>query len=310
MADRIVQTSDTIEEFRSTYNSTSVDIGDISTLSVINSPTDIIESLNELSSAIASGVTLSADSGVSETLQCNGTETLIINGTANEIETTVSNPDTITIGLPSTVSGLTSLSAVDLTGTLQTASQPNITTVGTINSGTWQGTTIAVANGGTNATTEATARVNLGVEIGVDVQAYDSDLDTLSTNGVGTGPNQFIQLNASSELPAVDGSNLTGISTGGDTWNSITTNTTAVSKNAYAIDTSGGVVSLTLPVSASLGDNVRVMDLGSASINNITISRNGHNIQGSASDMVVSNNRAAFNLVYIDVTQGWCLSEV
>ena len=40
----------------------------------------------------------------------------------------------------------------NLTGTLQTASQTNITAVGTIATGTWEGTTIAVDQGGTGAT--------------------------------------------------------------------------------------------------------------------------------------------------------------
>ena len=48
---------------------------------------------------------------------------------------------------------------------------------------------------------------------------------------------------------------------------------------------------------------------GTADTNNITIGRNGHNIQGAASDMTVSTERAAFTLVYVDSTQGWLLKD-
>ena len=41
--------------------------------------------------------------------------------------------------------------------------QTSLTTLGTITTGTWTGTTIALANGGTGATTAAGARTNLGV---------------------------------------------------------------------------------------------------------------------------------------------------
>ena len=47
----------------------------------------------------------------------------------------------------------------------------NLTTVGTITSGTWSGTTIAISNGGTGATNAAAARSKLGLVIGTDVQA-------------------------------------------------------------------------------------------------------------------------------------------
>jgi hypothetical protein len=47
----------------------------------------------------------------------------------------------------------------------------SLTTVGTISSGTWSGTTIALPNGGTGATNAAAARVNLGLVIGTNVQA-------------------------------------------------------------------------------------------------------------------------------------------
>jgi hypothetical protein len=51
------------------------------------------------------------------------------------------------------------------------AGSNNLTTVGTITSGTWSGTAIALSNGGTGATNAAQARANLGLVIGTDVQA-------------------------------------------------------------------------------------------------------------------------------------------
>jgi hypothetical protein len=56
----------------------------------------------------------------------------------------------------------------------------SLTSVGTISGGTWQGTAVAVAYGGTGATTASGARTNLGLAIGTDVQAYDADLAALA----------------------------------------------------------------------------------------------------------------------------------
>jgi hypothetical protein len=51
------------------------------------------------------------------------------------------------------------------------AGTSSLTTVGTITSGIWSGTAVAIEKGGTGATTAAAARTNLGLIIGTNVQA-------------------------------------------------------------------------------------------------------------------------------------------
>ena len=51
----------------------------------------------------------------------------------------------------------------------------SIATVGTVATGTWEATDVAVAHGGTGASTASAARTSLGVAIGSDVQAYDAN---------------------------------------------------------------------------------------------------------------------------------------
>ena len=63
------------------------------------------------------------------------------------------------------------LSNVENTALSTWAGSNNLTTVGTITSGTWSGTKIALTNGGTGATSAEAARANLGLVIGTNVQA-------------------------------------------------------------------------------------------------------------------------------------------
>ncbi len=99
---------------------------------------------------------------------------------------------------------------------------------------------------------------------------------------------------------------------GGITWLAVvTTGTTMVAGNGYFVNTTGSAFSMTLPASASLGDEVHVIDYaGTFDSNNCTVARNGHNILGAGSDLVVATERAAFKLVYVDATQGWLLTEL
>ena len=64
--------------------------------------------------------------------------------------------------------------SVDIASTY--VGQSSIVTVGTVTTGTWNATAVAIAYGGTGATDAGTARTNLGVVSGTDVLAYDSTL--------------------------------------------------------------------------------------------------------------------------------------
>jgi len=84
------------------------------------------------------------------------------------------------------------------------------------------------------------------------------------------------------------------------------TGTTGVSGRGYFINTTSAAHTFTLPVSATRGDNISIKDYaGTFATNNLTIARNGHNIQGVANNSLISTNRASVVLVYVDVTRGW-----
>ncbi len=94
-------------------------------------------------------------------------------------------------------------------------------------------------------------------------------------------------------------------------WQAVVTGaTTMVAGRGYFVDTSSSAFTMTLPSSASRGDEVHIIDYGATfDTNNCTVGRNSHKIQGASSDLTVATERAAFTLVYVDSTQGWLLKE-
>ena len=94
-------------------------------------------------------------------------------------------------------------------------------------------------------------------------------------------------------------------------WQAVITGaTTMVAGRGYFVNTSSSAFTMTLPSSATRGDEVHIIDYGATfDTNNCTVGRNSHKIQGASADLTVATERAAFTLVYVDSTQGWLLKE-
>jgi hypothetical protein len=97
---------------------------------------------------------------------------------------------------------------------------------------------------------------------------------------------------------------------GGAAWQAVITAdpANAVAGEGYFCNTTSAAFTVTLPTAATIGDFISFIDYaGTFDTNNLTIARNGHNIQGAAADLTVATERAGFTLVYVDATQGWLL---
>ena len=120
-----------------------------------------------------------------------------------------------------------------------------------------------------------------------------------------------ITMGTAGQVLTTDGTTASfGDISGGASWQAVITAdpANAVAGNGYFCNTTGGAFTITLPTTATIGDFISIIDYaGTFDTNNLTIGRNGHNIQGSASDLTVAVERAGFTLVYVDSTQGWLL---
>jgi len=127
-------------------------------------------------------------------------------------------------------------------------------------------------------------------------------LDGISFPNADGSADQILTTNGSGVLSFVDNS-------GGTDWQAVKTgNFTAAAGQGVFCNTTSGAFTLTLPSSPSIGDEVSFVDYaGTFDSNALTIGRNSQNIQGAASDLTVSVERAANTLVYTDGTQGWLL---
>lgn len=180
-------------------------------------------------------------------------------------------------------------------GTIQTASQTNITGLGNIITGTWSASTVGVLYGGTGATTASAARTNLGVAIGSNVQAWSATLDTV-TSGTYTGTSTITTLGSISTgtwngnviSTAKGGTGLTGFTVNGAVYatsaSALTTGTLPVVSGGTGTTTSTGSGSVVLSTSPTLTGTTVAATINAATIGNsgATLIGTTANISGNA----------------------------
>jgi hypothetical protein len=165
----------------------------------------------------------------------------------------------------------------------------------------WDGTNFVIDSEGALRLGDNTGSAYVGLKAPATISGDTAYTLTLPTATGTTG--QVLSLS--------DGSGTLAFATvaGGAAWQAVkTTGFTAVAKEGYFCNTTSSAFTATLPASAVIGDFISFIDYaGTFDTNNLTIARNGHNIQGVAEDLTVSVERAGLTLVYVDSTQGWLL---
>ena len=197
----------------------------------------------DISSATVSGFTCTQNLVVSGNLTVNGTTTTVNSNVVSlddknlELGSTSSPSDSAASGGGITLKGSTDktfnwidatdswtssehielatgknfridgVTVISKTGLGSTVLASSLTSVGTIATGVWNATDIAVAHGGTGASTASAARTNLGLVIGTHVEPHTDKLTELSTMAQGTA--QKLADLTGTEVAILDGATVT-----------------------------------------------------------------------------------------------------
>ena len=85
-----------------------------------------------------------------------------------------------------------------------------------------------------------------------------------------------------------------------------TSSYTAAYGDGIFADTSTGAFTISLPLTGTLGDTIYIHDVaGTFDVYNLTVDRNGNNINGVAENLICTLKNASYKFMYGNVTYGW-----
>jgi len=138
----------------------------------------------------------------------------------------------------------------------------------------------------------------------------DSIVNTQINNLIAGAPSALNTLDELAAALADDASFATTVTNSlagkkNETASSISSNTNLAAGTRYFV-TSASALTLTLPSSPSVNDQIDVFDAsGNASTYNITVARNGKLINGNAGNFIIDVNGSWYTLVFTGNTYGW-----
>jgi len=93
-------------------------------------------------------------------------------------------------------------------------------------------------------------------------------------------------------------------------WRTVSASETVQAGAKLFVETNGGAVTITLPASPAVGDEVTFVDSRyTFDSNALTVGRNSSKIANATADLVVNTEGAAFGLVYSGSNVGWTYTE-
>ena len=197
----------------------------------------------------------------------------------------------------------------------------------TANTVNWLDSTVSITGLSTTATgtvltlsdSANTTTVNLILDNQKEIRFRETTAN--GTNYVALKAPASVSADLTFTLPATDGTagqvlqtNGSGVlsfaTVGGLAWQSVqTSGFTAVASRGYPCNTTSSAFTVTLPASPSVGDTIQIVDYaGTFATNNITLGRNSNKIEGGTNNKILTTNREAVTLTYVDSTQGWVAS--